>query len=174
MKKSGRIRKSMSCAALLFFLGFCAANSSAAPPPPPAVKAAPAIKPVLIQKTGSNLPPASPASNPVLNQAPIVKAPLTKCPELKWVTADVLPAARQEHDYNYRLIGSGGSGVLSFLMEEKTLPPAGLKLTANGTLLGKPSKAGEYVLVVVLRDSCAAGAQQVLKKFFLKINPEAP
>lgn len=171
MKRSRRIRKSLMGAALLFSLGLYAANSSAAPPPP--IKAAPAIKPVLIQKTGSNLPPASPAPNPVLNQAPVLKAPLTKCPELKWVTADVLPAAQQERDYSYRLIGSGGSGELSFLMEEKTLPPAGLKLMANGTILGKPSKPGEYGLTIVLQDKCAAGIQQVRKKFFFKVNPEA-
>ena len=167
MLRSRLIHSGMICAALLFFFGIYA-HAAAAPPLP--AKVTPAIKPVFTNKTNPVAPQSATSPNQPLSPPPVVKAPIVKCPELKCLTPDRLPVAWVERDYTYRLIASGGTGELSFVLEGKNILPPGLRLMTNGTLLGKPSKAGDYTWLITLQDNCSTGMQQIRKKFTLRIN----
>jgi subtilisin family serine protease len=142
--------------------------STAAPPPLP-IKAPVTVKPVLPLATNPSAPQTAVSPKQPLVPPTVLKTPLVKCPELKVTTPEILPAAWVEREYSYRLASSGGSGELSFLLEGKNSLPPGLRLMTNGTLLGRPVKEGEYMLLILLQDNCPTGMQQVRKKLFLKV-----
>jgi subtilisin family serine protease len=173
MKASRLLHFGFILPALLFFLSIASHAGAAAAAPLPA-KAPVLMKPAVTNKINPANSQQSGTSAPLAVQTPLLKAPalIIKCPEIKYTSPEVLPPAWAGRDYSYRLMGSGGHGTLAFSLEEKDFLPPGLRLMANGTLLGRPSKAGEFVLLITLQDNCPAGMQQVRKKFSLKVNPE--
>src|ERR1019366_863745 len=94
---------------------------------------------------------------------------LTINPPALRITTTSLPAGTVGVAYSQALGASGGSPPYSWAVASGALP-AGLSLSAGGTLSGTPGTAGSSGFTVRVRDSAAASATAALS---LTINPPA-
>jgi hypothetical protein len=67
------------------------------------------------------------------------------------VTTLRLPAARAGRSYAAQLVGSGGSGTLTWARTAGSLPP-GTSLGATGRITGTPKHSGRWSATIVARD----------------------
>ncbi|HYE77526.1 MAG TPA: Ig domain-containing protein, partial [bacterium] len=90
------------------------------------------------------------------------------------ITTEELPDPTFGLDYSVALDSSGGSGTLTWSLEEGRLP-SGLTLTPQGTLDGVPdneSQVGEeFSFTVRVADECPQGAQSDLQDYTIILQP---
>lgn len=81
--------------------------------------------------------------------------------------AVTLPKASPRHEYKFQFQAHGGIPPMKYMLSEGSLP-TGMKLGADGLLVGTPTTPGEYKFTVTVTDS-SNPPQKAFRAFVLRI-----
>ncbi|WP_160473565.1 Ig domain-containing protein [Cupriavidus sp. SW-Y-13] len=152
--------------------GSRAPAAASAPAAPAAATPAPASAPAVLPST---MLPASSQACPPINPntfPPLACVRPSEPLALEKTAVTSLPNAVVDQDYSYRFIATGGEPPYTFeeIREDPRRGlPAGLSLTADGTVTGTATQRGRKSFVVALHDQTGQGLRQTFS-----INVVAP